>query len=380
MANKDRRLSVVHFLPRWSNGGMERSVIDICTHVNRDKYACSIVVGNLEENFKIEELKETGISFKALNKNRAYDFIDVLKSFDRFLSDDGKTDIIHLHINNSIGLLFSWIARKHGISVVVAHTHNNAFGSGKILLKKALRLISLSLFSDQPDAFFSCSESAGEWTFGKRVTKSKHYHVLYNGVNYDKYKFNPESRERMRAEYRLEKKFVIGHVGHFNYQKNQSFAVQVLKRLIKEENDVYHLVLVGSGERRCEIEKMMKDHGLAEHVTIVDPTEHIEKYYAMFDLLVLPSRFEGFGLVAVEAQYNGLHVICSDKVPVSVDVSGETEFIPIGTEEAVEKWEKTITAAKSKYKGHFQVASDPRFDIQTIVSVIEGEYLFFVGN
>lgn len=363
---------VLYFLPRWSSGGMERAAVNMVRNASDPEYQYQIVVGNYEENFAEKELADLDITIDALQESDAFHFVTVLIKFNSYLSKH-PISILHCHINNGIGLIFAFVAKIHGVNVIAVHTHNSSFGSGHLWLKKTLRFVSLVMFRRIPDLYFACSNEAGRWTFGNDVVMQSNYHVVYNGIDSQKFRFSQDARSSLRETYHLQNKFVMGHVGHFNYQKNQEFLICLMPLLLVEIPDI-HLFLIGTGETRMSMMERARQTGCLDHISWIDPVSDVEAYYSMFDLFVLPSRFEGFGIVAVEAQYNGLHVIASNQIPCATDISGNIEYLPVDTEDSMDQWlAAIIKAGKSKRSTEFTGDTD-KFDNKKISKTIETAY------
>lgn len=124
---------------------------------------------------------------------------------------------------------FAAVSKRAGVKRVVIHTHNNSFGAGNLALKKLLRIISIGVFGSIPDLYLACSEEAGKWTFGTGIERKENYHVIYNGIDQRKFLYNMEKRNKLRKYYSLADKFIVGHIGHFNYQKIRLFCCRPFK-------------------------------------------------------------------------------------------------------------------------------------------------------
>jgi len=79
-------------------------------------------------------------------------------------------------------------------------------------------------------------------------------------------------RDKVRLEYGLSDKWVIGHTGRFAEQKNHRFIVSVFKELCKITNDAV-LVLVGKGVLEQEIREIVKTYNLQDHVIFMGERE-----------------------------------------------------------------------------------------------------------
>ena len=371
------KTKVLFFLPRWSNGGMERAAINIAKYSRSSKFEYTFLVGNFEEDYAVNELNALGIKLIRLQKYADYSFKAVVKKFDEYLSEN-KCDIVHCHINNPIGLIFAFCAKRRGARIVAVQTHNNAFGSGRLFLKKILRRISMLLFSGYPDLYFACSEEAGQWTFGKKACGSRYY-VVYNGVDADKFKFNPDFRNKLRARFNLEDKFVIGHIGHFNHQKNHELLIKMIPSLIERIPNA-HLFLIGTGETKDDIIRLSQQNKSASYITLLGSVDDVYKYYSLFDAFVLPSVFEGFGIVAVEAQYNGLSVVASDNVPLATDVSGTIKYLSVDEPDSLNNWVTRLFEISVSSGKRNTVFDTDKFDNRLITEKIEAAYCKALGE
>ena len=109
----------------------------------------------------------------------------------------------------------------------------------------------------------------------------------------------------------LEGKFVIGHVGRFERQKNHEFLIEVFAEVHKKnENSV--LLLIGDGSLKDPIRQKVIVLNLEEYVFFLGQRDDVADLLQTMDVFVLPSLYEGFPVSIVEAQANGLVCIASD--------------------------------------------------------------------
>jgi D-inositol-3-phosphate glycosyltransferase len=138
------------------------------------------------------------------------------------------------------------------------------------------------------------------------------------GVNHDV--FAPADRQVQRAELGLEADArVVLFVGRVQPLKGIDVAVEAFAR-IRESHENARLVIIGgpSGpqgrDELSQVREMVADAGLSGSVDLHEPVEHpaLARYYQSADVLLVPSRSESFGLVAVEAQACGLPVVAAN--------------------------------------------------------------------
>ena len=91
--------------------------------------------------------------------------------------------------------------------------------------------------------------------------------------------------------------------------------------IFAQKNKDWMLDIVGEGPEEPLYRQMIADYGLENRITIHPFTNHIQEFYSQAQVYVLSSRWEGFGLVLVEAMSHGLPVVSSD-IPTSLEIMG----------------------------------------------------------
>jgi glycosyltransferase involved in cell wall biosynthesis len=112
------------------------------------------------------------------------------------------------------------------------------------------------------------------------------------------------------------------YVGRFSPEKNLLFLLEAYERLKNmERTDDWGLILIGDGPQRKEIESFIKDRGISD--TLLPgfiQKEKLPLFYAISDLLVLPSLSESWGLVVDEAMTSSLPVLVSNRCGCYPDI------------------------------------------------------------
>ncbi|EAZ98236.1 glycosyltransferase family 4 protein [Marinobacter sp. ELB17] len=98
-------------------------------------------------------------------------------------------------------------------------------------------------------------------------------------------------------------------VGSLTFKKNFATAIRAIARL-RDEIDSY--VIVGEGPERNKLEQLIRREKLGDKVELLGWSDSIEAHLRAADIQVIPSLWEGFGLVAVEGMSTGLPVVASD--------------------------------------------------------------------
>lgn len=170
------------------------------------------------------------------------------------------------------------------------------------------------------------------------------------------------------------KKFLA--IGRFSrLHKGFDLLIQAF-HLFAEKNKEWTLDIVGEGVEEELYKKMIAEYGLEKRITIHPFTNHVQSYYSNAQVYVLSSRWEGFGLVLVEAMAHGLSIVSSD-LPTSKEIMGNfgLYYENGNVDELAQRLEDaTHLDWKEKSKEALEIAK--RFDLSSIIpqwkQLIEG--------
>lgn len=171
-----------------------------------------------------------------------------------------------------------------------------------------------------PTEYMACSMPAAKWLYDDKIINSKHFRILKNGIDVDKFKFSEVDRTLVREKLGFQHKKVLCTIGRCVKEKNQIFILKILEKLLITEKD-YRLILIGQGELEGELQNYAESKGIDQNIAFIRSTDEVEKYLSASDLFILSSSSEGLGIVAIESQANGLQTIVSDNVPGDVLIS-----------------------------------------------------------
>ena len=143
---------------------------------------------------------------------------------------------------------------------------------------------------------------------------NKKFSVLNNAIDYKKYEYNDLKRKTIRKQLNInESDFVIGCVAAFLPVKNQKKTLDIFNSIYKK-NVNSKLIFIGEGQEKEKISQIICDNNLDNNVIILDNRNNINEYYSCFDVLFLNSLSEGFPLVLIESQVNGLPILVSENI------------------------------------------------------------------
>lgn len=248
------------------------------------------------------------------------------------LMRENQYDIVHIHGNSAMMALETWTAKRAGIPVRIAHSHNTTCTHPR------LHRILYPLFARTYTHGLACGEEAGRWLF-----RDAPFEVIKNGIDLGRFGYSESVRARYREKTGAGDRTVIGHVGNFIGQKNHEFLIRVFEKLLREEPG-YLLLLIGDGQLMDAVRHQVRELGLDDSVLFLGKTMEVEKYLQAMDIFVLPSRYEGLPVVLVEAQAAGLPCLVSDVVTDAADLTGQVKFLPGGD---VDGWTDAIRRTRA---------------------------------
>ena len=250
-----------------------------------------------------------------------------------------KYNIVHVNMLSMANILPIIVAKKEKVKKIILHSHNTSTPHG--MLRKILNNINKKYAINNATDLVACSEYAGKWMFEGK----KDFLVIKNAIDYKKYMYNQEERERVRQELNITSNYVIGHIGRFAEQKNHKFLIEIFKNVAKVEENA-RLLLIGEGELKEQIQNEVRKLDLTNKVIFLNPVTNVNDYYQAMDIFVLPSLFEGLPVVGVEAQASGLKCIFSKKITQELQLTDRVRFLDIDNAEA---WSKVIIEENKKY-------------------------------
>ena len=135
---------------------------------------------------------------------------------------------------------------------------------------------------------------------------------------------------------------IVLFVGRLDAFKNADFAIDVARAAIDKGCDLRFLVVGGGEEARMGLQESVDLSGHADRIRLVGRRLDVPRLMAASHCFLFPSLQEGLGMVAVEAQSAGLHVIASDVVSAEVVVIPELiEFLSLSA--GVSAWSDALS-------------------------------------
>ena len=222
----------------------------------------------------------------------------------------------------------------------------------------------------------ACGEDAGKNLYGEECD----YVVLKNGIFLEKYSFNDSIRCEYRKMFNIKKDTIcIGTVGRLTKQKNQEFLIKIFNDLIINNDVDYKLIIVGSGEEKDKLIKLIEKLKIGEKILFLENRTDVNKIMQMFDIFILTSLYEGLPVVGIEAQASDLPCIFSDTIDAKIKISEKVFLISLLSPKS--EWVNLINKIASenyKRENNIKLLTDNGYNIKNeafkLQKIYENEY------
>ncbi|QTE67044.1 glycosyltransferase [Clostridiales bacterium] len=271
--------------------------------------------------------------------------IHVYHNLKKLLSEQ-KYDYVHIHADTANKLFVSGLAAKHAkVPHIILHSHSSGV-EGNSKLKILIHKICSYRLKHIGTKLVACSEVAANWMFPNAI---KDVEIVKNGIPLEKFQFNNQIRKEVRKQLGIEdNEVLVGHVGRLMAPKNHEFLILLVKKMI-EAHIPAKLLIVGEGYKEQDLRKYVDSLKISDRVIFFGTSNKVNELLMAMDVFCLPSLFEGFPIVGVEAQASGLPVIFSINITREAKLVDSVKYLPIEEGDA-EKWIEAINELAKRHE------------------------------
>ena len=331
-------------------GGIQSVIMSIVREL-KDECVFDIVLFNHNRRDYEEEFKKQGHIFTVkeytgpIRIRKRMDFY--IRPLPRYLglkkaiTDNGPYDIIHCHDDFESGLALK-AAYECGVPIRVVHSHGYALPLNGHYVRRVYEYIYRRMIRKYATKMVGCSKIAADYLYGK----GSNVKIIPNAIELDRFTYE---------ETPAPNPWSLICVGRYGNAKNQLFLVDIFNEIYNKHRKA-ELTLVGYGDEQyySELAKKIRCLGIDQSVKFYPGDADVPKLLAQNNVFVLPSSFEGLGIVFIEAQAVGLKCFASTRVPQEADCGG-VEFIPL--EAGADKWAEKISDYIEKH-GSMRIKAD----------------------
>lgn len=334
-----RRLRVAHVINSIGLGGVPTVVCHLLEALPPERYELYLYTlkrysdhADVREEVA-ERFRRLGVRIFSPDRDEKK-FLVVAALCEWILRD--RIDILHTHSYkpNLYGRLAGALCRERNLKIV-AHYHNQYDDKWK----RDGSLIYDRLLDRFSDRLIACSESVREHLVQRVGLPWERIDVILNGA--DLSRFQPrEDAQKVKAEMGLPPdRRIVAVVGRISEQKGQDDFIRAAKIILREVPDTLFLVIGAADEeeRLVQLRRLAQELGIEKEIIFTGYISDMPKIYPLIDVLVVPSRWEGFGLVLVEAMAAGRPIVATHvgAIPEVVVPDETARLVPPGSPAAI---------------------------------------------
>ena len=332
-------------------GGIEKYIFDLYNNIDKEKIQFDFLING--KNGKIcyqNQINQDTSNFIDI-ESRSKNYFKFLKDL-KYLFSHSNYDYIHIHLMSLSYFEPILYAHKYSRAKIILHSHVNDFSSKKFVTK-ILNYIGKKFIRNIPSYKVACSTESWKYMFDKFNNLNEKEIIFKNGINPKKFIFSNDKRVQMRRQLSISNDtFVVGNVGRFSIEKNQLFLIDVFTEILKI-NSNSKLLLIGQGELLEQLKNKIRINKIEDKVIFTGIVNNVNDYMQAMDVFILPSLYEGLGIVLIESQASGL-LTFSSKENISQETK-ITELIKfISLKESPSYWAKQIVAGKNYIRKDMQ--------------------------
>jgi glycosyltransferase involved in cell wall biosynthesis len=368
---------IMMVIDNFDPGGAQTLLIDLVKGLNKDKFDIDIVTLRKPEAF-FDALANSAANVIELSggKYNPFKFLSLIR-----LIKNNRVDVIHTHLTASrfLGVVAGSLG---GAKRIFSHDH-----SGDEYLRKNKWMAKLVIYPlDRilmrfTDRILAVSEATANFNISYKKIPRQKVSVFPNWIDVSRFLPDPNDRQELRQLWQIpESAFVVGSVGRLSCQKGYRYLVEAAAEILAEAPETV-FVIVGAGEELLLLKQLAQFHGVYHAFRFPGFISEVERVYPVFDLFCLPSLYEPFGLVVLEAMAAGLPVVASATGGVVEIVEdghngllvspGDTKALARGILTLMEHWVSLAEPMVTKAK---QLVTT-RFDRKSAIARIESLYL-----
>ena len=335
-----KKIRILHVIYCMNIGGIENWLMNLLRATNKDIFQIDFLVHTIKTGKYDEEIVELGANiFRCPWTTKPLKYSKILR---QLIKKYGPYNVVHSHVHHFSG----WVLRtahQVGIPIRIAHSHSNIdkliYSSSWI--RRAYYIYMKYLVKKYATLGIAVSTQAAISLFGPKWNTDNRYRIIQCGINVNLFN-KVVDKETVRKKLGIKfNSHVIGHVGRFSEAKNHPFIIDVFSEILKIDSSI-RLLLVGDGENLLDIKKLALKKEVEDKIIFTGLRHDIaELMLGAMDIFLIPSLWEGLGLVIIEAQAAGLPCVLSDITPKEADIIPDL-ICRIPLSEGTKQWAQKI--------------------------------------
>ncbi len=308
-------MKTVFLLTEISVGGAERVVLDLCTEFKKLGHSVAVIaLKSLNyDDIMVQSFQRENVELHSLDIDKKHPFRTFrMKKIIKTLNPD----VVSAHLFHP-NILSRILLRKRDFKLV------NTVHIMEIRPGRQWRFLIDKLTLKMADAHTAVSQSAADFQCEKMHLPANSFKIIRNGIQ-KPYTPNTEEIALLRRKWGVDDcDIVFGCVGRLNYQKGFDILLN-MKNAIAETFSTSRtgLVFIGDGPEMENLKKLAENAPGNMKIVFAGYSANAASECGAFDVFLMPSRFEGFGLTLAEAMAHGLKIAAQNIPPLAEVANG----------------------------------------------------------
>lgn len=290
-----KKIKILHIAQ--SAGGVANYIQMFLNNIKNEEYENVLVLSEDYKNYKKINNEENKIYYVDMirNINLLKDFKAIKKIYEIVKREN--PDIVYLHSSKAGALgRIALLLTKYKI---IYNAHGWYFNAD-IGKKRVIYQLIEKILAFRTRKIITISKSEYESALTKHICRKNKLKLIENGIDIEKYDKTEEKGKEIREQLGISKDaIIVGIVGRIDEQKDPITSIAAAEKIIKQNPKIY-FVFVGKGSLENEIINYANEKEISKNIIITGWVEDSKPYIEMFDIALLPSKWEGFGLAIVE--------------------------------------------------------------------------------
>jgi glycosyltransferase involved in cell wall biosynthesis len=372
------RRKVLWLIKCLGAGGAEKLLAMSLPYLNREQFNYQVAYFVKSNNYLVPEFERAGIPVICLDVDKPYDVRSVFR-LARILRER-QIDILHIH-SPYWGAVARLVGRLVGVKTILSTEHHQLIG-----LHPIVKLVSVLTYPIN-DATIGVSQAVVSSLRRWRTVRKKRLYAIHNGIDLKAIHITCSDPALIKERLGIDKRnFLVLNVANIKPQKGHQYLLMTVPLLLKQcPNTTF--VLVGTAENQeflRQLENLADRLGVRENVIFAGFRPDVVDLISACDVFILPSLWEPFGIVLLEAMAVGKPVIGTrvGGIPEVIEDGVSGYLVEPGSPQQLAQkllqllWDESLRSQLGQ-KGMQRVRE--RFNIQEMVKKVEQVYLS-IGN
>lgn len=326
-------------------GGAESMIMNLFRSIDKEKFQFHFLYYTNDKCYYDDEIKYLGGTIHRLSPFSQSNIMIIIKDLQDLMRKQ-SIDVVHAHTSLSIGVVM-YAARRAGVPIRIAHSHTTVDSRKASFFRNMYNVGMKNLIKRYSNRYLMCGKEAGKFLYGDKYFKKAV--ILPNAIDLNKYDVSMDIIDKAKDSLSISKDtLIIGQVGAFKETKNYKFTLKVAREL-KSRGINYKMLFAGEGELMDNCIEYAKQLDVEDNILFLGNRSDIHILMNVFDVLIMPSLYEGLPVTLIEAQATGLPSVISDNISRECDL--ELDLITfLSLDDSISNWVDNIVKESNKEK------------------------------